>query len=152
MIKLDTSIELDDFDPLNENARQIPGPPPSSVHHQPIAFNSPGTSTSRTPANGGFPVDPAKIMSFNNPLYPYYQPPTLRTSAESGSSGSHLGIPTPSPINGDENELLRKYGLDQFSLNDTQSSTDSTTNATTTNSGDFLLLATKSRPNWTTFD
>lgn len=142
MIKLDTGIELEDFDPLNENARPIPSP--KNILHNTLANDGMGSSgilgsSSELPA-----VSP---LSFNNPLYQFYQPPNLhRTAAVAEIPSSHQFLHTPGA--GDEVELLRKYGLDRFSIaNDSRSPDHDTTRADRTNGG-----TNGKRTNWTTFE
>lgn len=90
LIQLDsvnTSFELEDFDPLNKNARQIPKatkPPPVLPIIQP-AFGA--------------------VPAFSNPVYPFHVP------------NQQASLATTAKVD-DDVELLRKYGLDRFHLND----------------------------------
>lgn len=112
LIKLETqaSIELEDFDPLNQNAKPIP--------------------------NG--------VAGFNNPLYPYFEPPSLMNA-------------TGTSFRQDDEELLRKYGLDQLTLEQStspggSSSLSSTMNKKKTPTGATSAAAEATRSTWTTFE
>lgn len=132
LIKLDTSIELEDFDPLNQNAKPIPSLP------------------ART--NGGVASNSSAISSgcFNNPLYPYFEPPFMSPVPAGGNAGLSQGS--------SDAELLRKYGLDQLTMEKGEAiggagmGTRQKTPTTTTN----IMMGTASeasnRPNWTTFE
>lgn len=97
MIQLDsvnTSFELEDFDPLNKNAKHISNAakPPSVPKIQPTFASVP-------------PPPPNRMSAFSNPVYPFHVP-TQQTS-----------LATTAKVD-DDVELLRKYGLDRFHLND----------------------------------
>ncbi|XP_058825427.1 myb-like protein A isoform X1 [Topomyia yanbarensis] len=148
LINLDTtnsSFELEDFDPLNDNAKPIPTVPRAGP-----------VKASRSP-----PAVP--VIGFDNPIYPYFTPTHLRGTAKSATSSPlstsfNAAITTNNPllknyhhahhqhslsqgnftparggpsaggpgsgstqlINSaqDDFELLRNYGLDKFSLLD----------------------------------
>lgn len=165
LIELDSreaSFEVDDFDPLNQNAKQIPAVPKRSpVVLPPVQSSVPkGLSQSQPPA-------------FSNPMYPYFLPTYLQQSANSGP----LNTTNNTKID-DDVELLRKYGLDRFKLIDRNSKTanpsnDAISNPFTMGSGNqqqhtnrttdpFLdnngmqtngdIHRGKSNNNWTTFD
>lgn len=120
LIKLDTSIELEDFDPLNHNAKPIPSPM--------VAMGA------AVRINGNSAIPGAGAASFNNPLYPYFEPQFM------------LGT---SPQLVDDTELLRKYGLDQLTL-DRQPAGGGGGGRAATISGATATEATRS--NWTTFE
>lgn len=96
---MDTSLELEDFDPLNQNAKKIPNIPPRL------------TPTFQTPTVG-IPIQSTNslpVQSYSNPVYNIHMPPMLP--------------PQPSirhtiAKHDDDVEWLRKYGLDRFHLND----------------------------------
>ncbi|XP_055592205.1 myb-like protein A isoform X2 [Uranotaenia lowii] len=72
LINLDTtnnssSFELEDFDPLNDNAKPIPIAAPRS------------TLTALTPGT------PPAVLGFNNPIYPYFTPPHLHSKLATSS-------------------------------------------------------------------
>ncbi|XP_030560536.1 DENN domain-containing protein 1A isoform X1 [Drosophila novamexicana] len=145
-----TSFDLEDFDPLNQNARPLP----------PLGrnFNSNHKSKSSTLPVG---VNSSSVLSqannsVNNPLYPYFAPKHMATVAavtsrvappqiQRSSGGGALAAKPPD----DDFELLRKYGLDQFSLN------GATATAGGANAKPALTAgagAGKGMNNWTTFD
>lgn len=107
LIELDasTSFELDDFDPLNQNAKKIPAfmnPPPASVVLTQMLSTSPGTSQSNS----------QHAQAFSNPVYPYYLPQHTNPQQLTENATKQ----------DEEIELLRKYGLDRFKLVDTNRS------------------------------
>lgn len=142
---------MDDFDPLNQNAKQIPPVPkrPPAVLPQELASSVAfrGSSQGRNPA-------------FSNPVYPYFTP--LKQTQ-----------PAAQPLNttkhDDDVELLRKYGLDHFSLNQSKvtntamndiisnpfaigkgnRNSNRTSDSFQSNGGD---VQPKANNNWTTFD
>ncbi|KAH8279390.1 hypothetical protein KR026_008643, partial [Drosophila bipectinata] len=135
-----TSFDLEDFDPLNQNARPLP---PLSK-----AF---GKKSSTLPAGvNSSIVTTGSAGGVNNPLYPYFAPKHMATVA--AVTGRPPPLPSMAPpqiqlqrntIAGkpdDDFELLRKYGLDQFTLNN--SATEKQQHLTTG----------KGMTNWTTFD
>lgn len=92
LIQLDsanTSFELEDFDPLNKNARQIPR-----------AKKQPPALPIIQPAFAALPAP-----AFSNPVYPFHVP------------NQQASLATTAKVD-DDIELLRKYGLDRFHLND----------------------------------
>lgn len=94
LIQLDsnTSFDLEDFDPLNRNAKRIPT---VSVQKPfPLPSAAPGTSSS------------SRVQAFSNPVYPYYLPGQQQPSHSAATKTD------------DDVELLRKYGLDRFKLTD----------------------------------
>lgn len=104
---MDSSLSLDDFDPLNDNAKQIPDVPrrsyPSPV---PQSINNPGYVSPQI-----------QSKSFSNPVYTFYQPGQSLNRAKLSTTPSP--IPTnPPPPKDDDKELLRKYGLDRLNLID----------------------------------
>lgn len=133
LIKLDTSIELEDFDPLNQNAKPIPSLPAVMPMSNAGRMNGFGVvnhmATTTTSAIPG---------SFNNPLYPYFEPPSMASPTPSQQAHRQNNL----PFGDDDTELLRKYGLDQLTL-ETEGAT--AINKSTTISGDTTR-------NWTTFE
>ncbi|XP_043643695.1 DENN domain-containing protein 1A isoform X7 [Drosophila teissieri] len=127
-----TSFDLEDFDPLNQNARPLP---PLST-----AF---GKKCNTLPAGVNSSV---VTSSVSNPLYPYFAPKHMATvAAVTGRTPSMHAPPqiqrnTIAAKPDDDFELLRKYGLDQFSLN-----------ANGTEKPQQLTIG-KGMNNWTTFD
>ncbi|XP_064540284.1 DENN domain-containing protein 1A isoform X3 [Drosophila montana] len=145
-----TSFDLEDFDPLNQNARPLP----------PLGrnLNSNHKSKSSTlPVGVNSSLISQANNSVNNPLYPYFAPKHMATVAAvtsrvapppqiQRSSGGGLTVKPPD----DDFELLRKYGLDQFSLNGATATAGGASNAKpalTAGAG-----AGKGMNNWTTFD
>ncbi|XP_037947406.1 uncharacterized protein LOC119679244 isoform X2 [Teleopsis dalmanni] len=110
------SFDLEDFDPLNQNARPFPV---SAVNNK---------KSTTLPAGAS-----ASMMTTLSP--PTVKPPPLPTS-----------LPPPMPPPDEDFELLRKYGLDQFTL----TTTPSTSNTNNTNG--TAAFATAGMSNWTTFD
>ncbi|XP_016971240.1 DENN domain-containing protein 1A isoform X4 [Drosophila rhopaloa] len=127
-----TSFDLEDFDPLNQNARPLP---PLSK-----AF---GKKSSTLPAGVNSSV---VASSVSNPLYPYFAPKHMATVAAVTGRTPPMHPPPHNQRNtiaakpDDDFELLRKYGLDQFTLN-----------ANGTEKPQQLTTG-KGMNNWTTFD
>ncbi|XP_041633172.1 DENN domain-containing protein 1A isoform X5 [Drosophila kikkawai] len=132
-----TSFDLEDFDPLNQNARPLP---PLSK-----AFSK---KSSTLPAGVNSSVVAGSI---SNPLYPYFAPKHMATvAAVTGRSPPvvhppHIQRNTIAVKPDDDFELLRKYGLDQFSLNGTAAEKQQQTQQQQLTTG-------KGMNNWTTFD
>lgn len=107
-----TSFELDDFDPLNQNAKQLPiVSRASSV----VLSQIPSTVTSGTTTAQN------RSQAFSNPVYPFYLPgqqPHQITLPSSSSTSSTASVARNSSKSDDDIELLRKYGLDSFKLVD----------------------------------
>ncbi|XP_016968158.1 serine/arginine repetitive matrix protein 1 isoform X6 [Drosophila biarmipes] len=128
-----TSFDLEDFDPLNQNARPLP---PLSK-----AF---GKKCSTLPAGVNSSV---VASSVSNPLYPYFAPKHMATVAAVTGRTPPMHPPPPNQRStiaakpDDDFELLRKYGLDQFTLN-----------ANGTEKPQQQLTTGKGMNNWTTFD
>lgn len=122
LIKLDTpaSIELEDFDPLNQNAKPIP--------------SLPGR------VNGGV-GSTMPIAGFNNPLYPYFEPPMMNATGGGTSFGED-----------DDAELLRKYGLDQLTLEQSSPGGSSSTMGKKKTATGATVAAEATRSTWTTFE
>lgn len=138
-----TSFDLEDFDPLNQNARPLP---PLSK-----AF---GKKSSTLPAGVNSCVVAANAAgSVNNPLYPYFAPKHMATVAAVTGRPPPVMHPPPPQIQrntiavkpDDDFELLRKYGLDQFSLNGAAAEKQQQTQQQQLTTG-------KGMNNWTTFD
>lgn len=89
LIELDTSLDLEDFDPLNQNAKPIPRQP------QRLVTPTLGLNEKQMSASMNRPI------AFSNPVYPFHLPQQLSSQAVRSE---------------DDVELLRKYGLDQFHL------------------------------------
>ncbi|XP_032591175.1 DENN domain-containing protein 1A isoform X2 [Drosophila grimshawi] len=140
-----TSFDLEDFDPLNQNARPLP---PLGKNFTSSSSNNNMKSKSSTLPVG---VNSSVLNQVNNPLYPYFAPKHKATVAAVTSRVTPL--PQQLKRSGkpdDDFELLRKYGLDQFSLNTSPTASPgqaSTTPALTAGSG-----VGKGMNNWTTFD
>ncbi|XP_023162632.2 DENN domain-containing protein 1A isoform X2 [Drosophila hydei] len=147
-----TSFDLEDFDPLNQNARPLPtlGKTFGSNHKSKSSTLPAGVNSSVINNVGGG-------NSVNNPLYPYFAPKHMATVAavtnrvvnplppQNQRSSNNRAKPPD-----DDFELLRKYGLDQFSLN---TSTETTaTGATTKPALTAGAGGGKGMNNWTTFD
>lgn len=124
LIELDasTSFEIDDFDPLNQNAKQLPivrskGAAPSIVLPQMSSIASAPPNAYAAAASG--------VQAFSNPVYPFHIPGQLPPKPQSSTSSNSLTntTATTSKID-DELELLRKYGLDldRFKIVDTNRS------------------------------
>lgn len=165
LIELDSreaSFEVDDFDPLNQNAKQIPTVPKRSpVVLPPIPSSMPPMSKGATQP---LPTQQSRGQAFSNPMYPYYIPTYIQKSTNSMPPN----MISNSKID-DDIELLRKYGLDRFKLNSkstvssndtintftTLASTNPNSNRTSGTNG-LPLNGTDSQPktnnNWTTFE
>lgn len=93
LIKLDDSLTLEDFDPLNAKL---------SLPAQPSASSS---NTSITSSN---------VIGFSNPIYTYHEPNNLLTPNMFGGTTTIANNKPPSSKNNSV-ELLRDYGiLDQY--------------------------------------
>ncbi|KAG4066981.1 hypothetical protein HA402_007729 [Bradysia odoriphaga] len=117
-LEANTSFELEDFDPLNKNAKPMP-PPKTAL----VASSS--QSLNRVPLPG-----------LANPMYPYYTPQRQMPLKKPQNS-----------TNDDDVELLRKYGLDQFSLVD-----DCNMGASGSSQSNGSMRNSSDRNNWTVFD
>ncbi|XP_055317599.1 DENN domain-containing protein 1A isoform X16 [Sitodiplosis mosellana] len=110
------SFEVDDFDPLNQNAKQIPTVPKRSPVVLPPVLSSVPKGASPNSSNA----------AFSNPMYPYFVPSYLQKKANTA--------PVTNAVNNtkidDDVELLRKYGLDQFKLIERNSRTSTSSNDT----------------------
>lgn len=95
LIQLDTSFEIEDFDPLNQNAKTIP------------------TIISRTPAQKSQELVSAITSNTYNPVYP-------NTFHGAMAAAPPQALPRRREIDA-ESELLQQYGL--LSLLDSSSST-----------------------------
>lgn len=148
LIELDSSLsfEVDDFDPLNQNAKQLPPLPKKP----PVVFIPQKAPT----------VPPNPRQAFDNPLYPHFTPPCLRQPSKPMTTSSN------STNNSDDDvvKLFREYGLHNLIEKSLRNSTphDATTNNRTNDSildngmtglnrnSDFGQPKTNN--NWTTFD
>lgn len=110
LINLDgnSSFEIEDFDPLNDKAKPIP------------SFLAKSSTLPASSASSQQNI-PTTVLSFNNPMYPYYTP-------------QHLKSKNNNRLHDDEDELLRRYGLDNFCT------IDSLPNGTSFNSSKNNLL------------
>lgn len=111
-----TSFEIDDFDPLNQNAKQLP-----------IVQSKGGPSIVLSQISSNAHTG---VQAFSNPVYPFHMPnqlpPKPQSSVAIASSTSNAttvanNTTTNNKID-DELELLRKYGLDRFKIVDTNRS------------------------------
>ncbi|XP_055855595.1 M-phase inducer phosphatase isoform X2 [Episyrphus balteatus] len=145
-----TSFDLEDFDPLNQNAKPLPtstatstqmalksrflAPPPS--HASPAGQSTKSTTLPASSAS-------SNISGVSNPLYPYFTP-QHRSTLPSDMNGSNNA-------RDDDFELLRKYGLDQFSFA-SEPSTSSGLNSSNLNRMPTATATAASMNNWTTFE
>lgn len=148
------SFDLEDFDPLNQNARPLPSIGKLSTG---AAAACAGMKAKTLPANA---TNPASLMMMNNssnsisnPTYNIYTPKHLQPPSEKPPP-LPTSIPPPLPPPDEDFELLRKYGLDQFSLitaavTSTSNSAAVTAVPTTKTNG---LTTSSGMQNWTTFD
>ncbi|XP_017865281.1 PREDICTED: DENN domain-containing protein 1A isoform X3 [Drosophila arizonae] len=149
-----TSFDLEDFDPLNQNARPLPplGKTFGSNHKS-------KSSTLPAGVNSSVLNNVVGGNSVNNPLYPYFAPKHMATVA---AVTNRVVNPLPAQIQrsgnntakppDDDFELLRKYGLDQFSLNTTETTTAAGANTKSALTAGVGAGAGKGMNNWTTFD
>lgn len=124
------SLEVDDFDPLNQNARQIPPVPKRSSIVLPKISSSLPTSAAESGNNPIYPYHQSRVQAFSNPVYPYHQP-SIAQSMNQPMFRRSTDPTTAVPSNykeDDENELLRKYGLDRLNLVDVKKQDKSITN------------------------
>lgn len=149
-----SSFDLEDFDPLNQNARPLPTHKPGSTKCS--SSNTQIKSSSLPPAYATNP--PTLLMtssSISNPLYTYYtpqhlpsaslkplQPPPPTPPPNEQPPPLPKTVPPPMPPPDEDFELLRKYGLDQFTLITT----------TVTGTSNTSTITTTGMSNWTTFD
>uniref|UniRef100_A0A0A1XIL1 DENN domain-containing protein 1A n=1 Tax=Zeugodacus cucurbitae TaxID=28588 RepID=A0A0A1XIL1_ZEUCU len=156
-----TSFDLEDFDPLNQNARPLPLRNGNVTAHK---AKTNGLKSTTLPANTNTYGNTSTASTVSNPLYPYHTPQHLRaphmraqpqTRALQAPTVKPPPLPTskppPMPAPDEDFELLRKYGLDQFTLTTTAanvigSSSSSKGGANTT------AIAGGGMHNWTTFD
>ncbi|XP_065366629.1 uncharacterized protein LOC135959596 isoform X2 [Calliphora vicina] len=140
-----SSFDLEDFDPLNQNARPLPT---HTVGGTKTTTSSRITQKKSTtlPTNAKNPSALMTTSSISNPLYTYYTPqhlpPTALKPPTEKPPPLPKTVPPPMPPPDEDFELLRKYGLDQFTLITT--TVTSTTNSST--------ITTTGMSNWTTFD
>lgn len=136
LITLDTSFDLEDFDPLNSNAKMLPSiqqqRPPSQVAHD-LASTMFAASASRpTPTNNAH--QPISNYHHYNPVYPMNQ----------GGMAAAPPQALPRRIEIDaETDLLRQYGL--LSLLDVSSSAMA-------QQANGSAAPPSSRKDWTDFD
>ena len=122
------SFDLEDFDPLNQNAKQFP---PTSVSKK----------STTLPAGTCAPTFMSS-SAISNPVYSYFTPQHMRPTLK---PPSEKPPPIPTSLPPDEDfELLRKYGLDQFTVTAAATASGSALEQTT--------MATNGMNNWTTFD
>ena len=97
-LEANSSFEIEDFDPLNENAKPIPHVP---------SFTKSATSS-----------PPTSSLTVNNgQINPYFTP---QHHANHFSTMSMSLVAHKKPETQDDIELLRTYGLDKFTLLDAQ--------------------------------
>lgn len=147
LIELDSSLsfDVDDFDPLNQNAKQIPPAPKRSPVVIPPVPSSVPPSKSESFSNPLYPYHQSRVHAFSNPVYPYHQPPPVAHKIVVIFTLYHFlfrlnrkynikifihfqSSPVPSNYKEDENELLRKYGLDRLNLIDKETMNRSSLN------------------------
>ncbi|XP_055921887.1 DENN domain-containing protein 1A isoform X4 [Eupeodes corollae] len=145
-----TSFDLEDFDPLNQNAKPLPTSTASSTMALKTRFLAPPPPPHASPAGQStksttLPASSASnISGVSNPLYPYFTPQHRST--------------LPSDMNGTNNardddfELLRKYGLDQFSFTSEPSTSSGLSSSTLNRMPQATATAAASMNNWTTFE
>lgn len=173
-----TSFDLEDFDPLNQNARPLP------LRNGNVTVKNAktnGLKSTTLPANTNTKTNILGHTSANtvsNPLYPYHTPqhlrsPHMRAQPQTRAlTSAQLKAPTmkppplptskppPMPAPDEDFELLRKYGLDQFTLTTaphtlttTATTTAANVNGSSSNGGaNTAALAGGGMHNWTTFD
>lgn len=144
------SLEVDDFDPLNQNAKQIPTVPKRS----PVVLPSVSSSI------------PRAEQAFSNPIYPYYTPKHQKKPPSQQQTNAPLNSINNSKHD-DDVELLRKYGLDRFKIQELNVNKHTTSNpfsigdnVNSNRTNDPFLengingfkIQPKSNTNWTTFD
>ncbi|KAM7345509.1 uncharacterized protein ACRADG_011776 isoform 2-T2 [Cochliomyia hominivorax] len=151
-----SSFDLEDFDPLNQNARPLPTHTVGGQtnHHSNNASNNINANLNTQKKSTTLPTNatahPSALMttsSISNPLYTYYTPQHLPSTTVLKPPSEKppplpKSVPPPMPPPDEDFELLRKYGLDQFTL-------ITTTVTATTNSS---TITTTGMSNWTTFD
>uniref|UniRef100_A0A034VXH0 DENN domain-containing protein 1A n=2 Tax=Bactrocera dorsalis TaxID=27457 RepID=A0A034VXH0_BACDO len=171
-----TSFDLEDFDPLNQNARPLP------LRNGNVTVNNAktnGLKSTTLPANTNHKTNilgNTTASTVSNPLYSYHTPqhlrsPHMRAQPQTRAlTSAQLKAPTmkppplptskppPMPAPDEDFELLRKYGLDQFTLTTAPHTltTTATTTAANVNSSsggaNTAALAGGGMHNWTTFD
>ncbi|XP_029404624.2 DENN domain-containing protein 1A isoform X5 [Bactrocera dorsalis] len=171
-----TSFDLEDFDPLNQNARPLP------LRNGNVTANNAktnGLKSTTLPANTNHKTNilgNTTASTVSNPLYSYHTPqhlrsPHMRAQPQTRAlTSAQLKAPTmkppplptskppPMPAPDEDFELLRKYGLDQFTLTTAPHTltTTATTTAANVNSSsggaNTAALAGGGMHNWTTFD
>ncbi|XP_075165067.1 uncharacterized protein LOC142237596 isoform X2 [Haematobia irritans] len=181
-----SSFDLEDFDPLNQNARPLPPLGRTTMNTHRRKSTTLPANASKTPTTASFMQNnhqhphTIQTQSISNPLYTFYTPQnmasgpnlmqqsavlttsTTATARQSPTPSNDVppplpkSVPPPMPPPDDDFELLRKYGLDQFTLITTSvtatSNNHATTMASTTTSSQQNGLTTTGMQNWTTFD
>ncbi|XP_039953467.1 uncharacterized protein LOC120770239 isoform X1 [Bactrocera tryoni] len=173
-----TSFDLEDFDPLNQNARPLP------LRNGNVTVNNAktnGLKSTTLPANTNNKTNilgNTSVSTVSNPLYSYHTPqhlrsPHMRAQPQTRAlTSAQLKAPTmkppplptskppPMPAPDEDFELLRKYGLDQFTLTTaphtltTTATTMANVKSSSSSSGgaNTAALAGGGMHNWTTFD
>lgn len=121
LIELDSSLsfEVDDFDPLNQNARQLPPVPKRSSVVLPTIPSSLPPPKIDSINNPIYPYHQSRAQAFSNPVYPYHQPSIAQPPNQPfRRSTDPSTMPMSNYKDDDETELLRKYGLDRLNLVD----------------------------------
>ena len=137
------SFDLEDFDPLNQNARPLP----TLIGTNNIVSSQNTQKKSTTlPTNATNPSTLMTTSSISNPLYTYYTPQHMPQNSLKPPTEKPpplpKSVPPPMPPPDEDFELLRKYGLDQFTLITT----------TVTSTSNSSTITTTGMSNWTTFD
>lgn len=109
LITLDTSFEVEDFDPLNQNAKALPAAPVRSPPVLPLPFAASGQTSSMSAAG----VNHATTSY--RPVYPTTTAGMMPISAVCAGRQMQQQLRSRQENEADY-ELLRKYGLDKFSL------------------------------------
>lgn len=102
----DDDFDVNDFDPLNDNAKKIPPVPLRS----PVVLPTAPSLMPKPKPNPSFVYRPVQNRFVNNPSYTYHHVPVPPMNNLMPST-----TPSPKPVD-DENELLRKYGLDRLNV------------------------------------
>ncbi|XP_050325563.1 DENN domain-containing protein 1A isoform X3 [Bactrocera neohumeralis] len=175
-----TSFDLEDFDPLNQNARPLP------LRNGNVTVNNAktnGLKSTTLPANTNNKTNilgNTSVSTVSNPLYSYHTPqhlrsPHMRAQPQTRAlTSAQLKAPTmkppplptskppPMPAPDEDFELLRKYGLDQFTLTTaphtltttatTMANVKSSSSSSSSGGANTAALAGGGMHNWTTFD
>uniref|UniRef100_A0A1A9ZUW9 UDENN domain-containing protein n=1 Tax=Glossina pallidipes TaxID=7398 RepID=A0A1A9ZUW9_GLOPL len=193
-----TSFDLEDFDPLNQNARPLPTAITTTATTTTTALNTSQALKNKSPALGPTSKNISTTVTSGNIIHNNHtcftpqhhltksnvvQQRYLHQQQQQRQQQQQMpllsdtppplpkSVPPPMPPPDDDFELLRKYGLDQFTLTTNYpSTTTNTINTITTatgtmnmvsskkislantNSRNGCLTITNGMKNWTTFD